>query len=106
MFCASKYTGCLGILESYMEDYLLDMYLQDHFLNLYRQVRSKCIVQWFSAFSVVTWEEIEKAFPQKLLGGSIEQELEAMIKSGELDARIDLVDKVRGPLLHNFLRDG
>jgi COP9 signalosome complex subunit 1 len=94
MFCASKYTGCLGILESYMADYLLDLYLQDHFLNLYRLVRSKCLVQWFSAFSVVTWDEIEKAFPQALAGMSIEQELTGMIKRGELDARLDLVDKV------------
>jgi COP9 signalosome complex subunit 1 len=94
MFCASKYTSCLGILESYMADYLLDYYLQDHFLNLYRLVRSKCLVQWFSAFSVVTWDEIEKAFPQALLGMSIEEELTTMIKSGELDARLDLVDKV------------
>jgi COP9 signalosome complex subunit 1 len=94
MFCASKYTSCLGILESYMADYLLDMYLQDHFLILYRLVRSKCLVQWFSAFSVVTWDEIEKAFPQAVTGMSIEQELTTMIKSGELDARLDLVDKV------------
>jgi COP9 signalosome complex subunit 1 len=94
MFCASKYTSCLGILESYMADYLLDMYLQDHFVNLYRLVRSKCLVQWFSAFSKVTWDEIEKAFPQKLTGMRIEEELEGMIKSGELDARLDLVDKV------------
>jgi COP9 signalosome complex subunit 1 len=97
MFCASKYTGCLGILESYMADYLLDVYLQDNFINLYRLVRSKCIVQWFSAFSVVTWKEIEKAFPQKLEGMRIEEELETMIKAGELDARLDLVDGVSNP---------
>jgi COP9 signalosome complex subunit 1 len=96
MFGASKYTGCLNILESYMADYLVDAYLQDHFEKLYRLVRSKCIVQWCSAFSKVTFAEIENAFPSKLVvGGEIQNELEGMIISGELDARIDLVDKVR-----------
>lgn len=95
MFCASKYTGCLNILESYMADYLVDLYLQDHYLRLYRLVRAKCIVQWCSAFSKVTFAEIENAFPSKLVdGGEIQGELESMIYSGELDARIDLVDKV------------
>ncbi|KAF2427401.1 COP9 signalosome-like protein complex subunit 1 [Tothia fuscella] len=94
MFCASKYTGCLEILESYQADYLLDLYLQDHFLNLYKAVRAKCIIQWFSAFSVVTWSEIEKAFPQKLEGMSIEDELKKMIMEDGLDARLDLVDKL------------
>jgi COP9 signalosome complex subunit 1 len=106
MFCASKYTGCLNILESYMADYLVDLYLQDHFVRLYRLVRSKCIVQWCSAFSKVTWAEIENAFPSKLVDGSeIQLELESMILNGELDARIDLVDKVRlrmAPYSHWF----
>lgn len=95
MFCSSKYSGCLNILESYMADYLIDLHLQDHFVKLYRLIRAKCIVQWCSAFSKVTFAEIEKAFPSKLVdGGEIQGELERMIYNNELDARIDLVDKV------------
>ncbi|TID20990.1 hypothetical protein E6O75_ATG05755 [Venturia nashicola] len=95
MFCSSKYSGCLNILESYMADYLIDLHLQDHFVKLYRLVRAKCIVQWCSAFSKVTFAEIEKAFPSKLVdGGKIQGELERMVMNGQLDARIDLVDKL------------
>lgn len=95
MFCSSKYSGCLTILESYMADYLIDLHLQNHFLKLYRLVRAKCIVQWCSAFSKVTFAEIEKAFPSKLVdGGEIQGELERMIMNGQLDARVDLVDKL------------
>ncbi|QDS71962.1 hypothetical protein FKW77_001138 [Venturia effusa] len=95
MFCSSKYSGCLNILESYMADYLIDLHLQDHFVKIYRLVRAKCIVQWCSAFSKVTFAEIEKAFPSKIVdGGEIQGELERMIYNNELDARIDLVDKL------------
>jgi COP9 signalosome complex subunit 1 len=98
MFSSSKYKGCLQVLESYMADYLLDFYLCSHFLKLYQLVRSKCIVQWFSAYSRVTWEEIEKEFPNSLLNVELADELVEMIRSGSLDARIDLVDKVPFPM--------
>lgn len=94
MFCSSKYKSCLQVLESYMADYLLDVYLQNHFLKLYQLVRSKCIVQWFSAYSRVTWDDIHAQFPNGLLQINLEDELVEMIKNGDLDARIDLVDKV------------
>jgi COP9 signalosome complex subunit 1 len=94
MFCSSKYKSCLEVLEQYTADYLLDMYLQKHFLKLYQLVRSKCIVQWFSAYSRVTWDEIATQFPNSLSSANLEEELADMIKSGDLDARIDLVDKV------------
>jgi COP9 signalosome complex subunit 1 len=98
MFCASKYTGCLAVLESYMADYLLDYYLSNEFLRLYKLVRHKCIVQWFSAYSRVTWGEIEQQFPNtKMSGVPLEDELRDMIRNGDLDARIDLVDKVYPP---------
>jgi COP9 signalosome complex subunit 1 len=93
MFCSSKFTGCLGVLDSYSADYKLDCYLNYHFDKLYHMIRSKSLVQWFSAFSVVTLDEVNRAFPS-LEGNAIVEELEDMIKSGTLDARIDLVDNV------------
>ena len=95
MFCAAKYTGCMAILESYRTDYMLDLFLQDHFMKLYWNVRGKSIVQWFSAFSVVTLDALAKAFPTPPeYAGTIEQELGAMIRTGRLKARIDLVDRL------------
>jgi COP9 signalosome complex subunit 1 len=93
MFCSSKFTGCLGVLDSYTADYKLDVYLQPHLERLYHMIRSKSLVQWFSAFSVVSLDEVTRAFPS-LEGNVIVEELEDMIKSGTLDARIDLVDNV------------
>jgi COP9 signalosome complex subunit 1 len=95
MFCAAKYTGCMAILESYRTDYMLDLFLQDHFMKLYWRVRGKSIVQWFSAFSVVTLDALAKAFPTPPeYPGTIEHELGDMIRTGRLKARIDLVDRL------------
>jgi COP9 signalosome complex subunit 1 len=98
MFCSSKYSNCLSKLAEYTADYLLDFYLSDHFPKLFGQIRSKSIVQWFSAYSVVTLEELEKAFPVRPGNeGTIVNELARMIRDGTLDARIDFVDKVCFP---------
>ena len=94
MFCSSKFSSCLSVLDSYAADYKLDLYLGNHFYELYMAVRGKSLVKWFSAFSVVTLEEVQNTFPP-LDDLSIEKELESMIQAGILDARIDLVDSVR-----------
>ncbi|KAF2142019.1 uncharacterized protein K452DRAFT_227580 [Aplosporella prunicola CBS 121167] len=91
MFCSSKYTQCLEVLEAYRTDYLLDLYLSAHVKELYGRVRSKSIVQYFIPFSCVTLGEMAKAFPP-LPGVAIEDELIEMIQRGILDARIDLVE--------------
>lgn len=100
LFCGSKYTQCLEILEAYRTDYLLDIYLNPHIKELYGRVRSKSIVQYFIPFSCVTLEQMATAFAP--VGDvSIEDELTEMIQRGALDARIDLVDKVTHP--HPYL---
>ncbi|KAL6703705.1 hypothetical protein ACN47E_009399 [Coniothyrium glycines] len=93
LFCNSKYSACLEILESYRNDYLLDVYLSKVLNTIYSRIRTKSIVQYFIPFSCVTLDEMASKFPA---GGhtSIEAELEDMINSGTLDARIDLVDRL------------
>ena len=91
MFCNSKYSNCMSKLGEYNSDYLLDFYLQDHFTKLFSAIRTKSLVQWFSAYSVVTLDELAKAFPPQG-NRQIESELSSMIKDGTLDARIDLVE--------------
>jgi COP9 signalosome complex subunit 1 len=99
MFCNSKFSNCLAVLDSYAADYKLDLYIGSYFNELYMAVRGKSLVKWFSAFSVATLEEVQSAFPP-LEDISIENELEAMIKAGILDARIDLVDGVSSTRKH------
>ncbi|KAF2095757.1 hypothetical protein NA57DRAFT_79466 [Rhizodiscina lignyota] len=92
-FVGSKYTTCLQILDSYRVDYVLDIHLYRHFDVIYDRVRSKSIVQYFIPFSVVTFTEMEKAFPPRG-GKGIQDELVGMIQSGLLDARIDIPKKL------------
>ena len=102
-FCASKYSQCLEILESYRADYLLDLYLQPHVNEIYKRVRTKSIVQYFQPFSRVTLESMEKMFGQSstaqgAVNGDASQlfrnELITLIESGKLNARIDLETNV------------
>ena len=92
-FCASKYTQCLEILETYRIDYLLDIHLQSHVGNLYGRVRSKSIVQYFAPFSRVTLDSMSQAFATSL-DRPLEDELIDMIESGTLNAKIDLENRV------------
>ncbi|KAI1412920.1 26S proteasome subunit RPN7-domain-containing protein [Hypoxylon sp. FL1857] len=92
MFVNGRYSACLGILESYRNDYLLDIYLQKHVSAIFSQIRSKCIVQYFLPFSCVTLDSMNAAFAKP--GESIEPELINMIRSGVLNARINTIDKL------------
>ncbi len=91
-FVSSKYSACLAILDSYKPDYLLDIHLQRHLNELYFQIRSKAIYQYFIPFSHVTFAALASAFNTD--ESTIEAELTFMIKRGNLDARVDLVDRV------------
>lgn len=91
-FVSSKYSACLSILDSHKADYLLDIYLQRHIPQLYYEIRSKAIQQYFIPFSCVTFSALAAAFNTDET--TIEFELTQMIKRGNLDARLDLVDRV------------
>lgn len=91
-FVSSKFSSCLAILESYKSDYLLDLHLHHHLPELYAQIRNKAIQQYFIPFSSVTLASLADAFNTE--EHAIESELTSMIKRGNLDARIDLVDRL------------
>jgi COP9 signalosome complex subunit 1 len=91
-FCNSKYSACLEVLEGYRTDYLLDVHLSRAVGVIYGNIRTKAIVQYFIPFSCVTLAEMASKFPTP--GFAIEAELEEMINSGILNARIDLVDRL------------
>lgn len=92
LFCNSKYSACLEVLEGYRNDYLLDVHLSKVLNTIYSSIRTKSIVQYFIPFSCVTLDEMVSKFPSS--GLRIEDELEEMINNGTLDARIDLVDRL------------
>jgi COP9 signalosome complex subunit 1 len=94
LFCNSKYSACLEVLESYRNDYLLDVYLSRALGTIYQRIRTKSIVQYFIPFSCVTLDEMASKFALTGEYASIEEELEDMINNGVLNARIDLVDRL------------
>ena len=91
-FVNSRYSACLGVLEAYKGDYLLDIHLQKHVEELYRLVRTKSIVQYFIPFSCVTLDSLNQAFAAP--GKTIDKELIQMIQRKELEARIDTQNRV------------
>ncbi len=91
-FVSGKYASCLAILNNYKADYLLDVHLQQHVDLIYAEVRTKAIRQYFIPFSHVKLAALATAFDTD--EASIEAELTSMIKKEQLDARIDLVDRV------------
>ena len=94
-FCASKYSQCLEILDSYRGDYLLDIHLQPHYENIYSAIRSKAIVLYFIPFSRVTLASMAQVFfPQVKDSRLVDDELIDMIERGVLDAKIDLEKRV------------
>lgn len=93
LFCNSKYSACLEVLEGYRSDYLLDVYLSKVLNTIYGRIRTKSIVQYFIPFSCVTLDEMACKFPAAG-NTTIEDELEEMINNNTLDARIDLVDRL------------
>jgi COP9 signalosome complex subunit 1 len=94
LFCNSKYSACLEILEGYRTDYLLDLYISRAISSIYKKIRTKSIVQYFIPFSCVTLDEMASKFQLTGDYATIEDELEDMINSRVLDARIDLVDRL------------
>lgn len=91
-FVSGRYSQCLSILDSYKADYLLDIYLNQHLLHIYYEIRSKAIRQYFIPYSCVTLAALAEAFNTD--EPTIETELTQLIKRRDLDARIDLVDRV------------
>lgn len=91
-FINAKYSACLKILDDYKGDYLLDIYLQSHLLELYSTIRNKAMVQYFIPFSCVTFQTMANAFNTS--EEDILPELERLIKTNTLNARLDLVDSL------------
>lgn len=111
-FCASKYSQCLEILESYRADYLLDIYLQPLVGDIYKRIRTKSIISYFQPFSKVTLASMEKMFGSALTSnGAVNgspaatqnfiDEIIALIEDGNLDARLDLEHGVLEALEHH-----
>lgn len=92
-FCDARYTQCLSILHSYRVDFLLDIYLCPHVDAIFARIRSRCMIQYLVPFSQVSFAALAAAFPSVNVSARLEDEVVEMIKSKQLDAKIDAADK-------------
>ncbi|KAI8923449.1 26S proteasome subunit RPN7-domain-containing protein [Entophlyctis helioformis] len=91
-FNALKFQTCMEILAKIKNDLLLDMYLHDHIEALYQQIRKKAILQYFFPYMSVDMNKMATSFNCSV--ADMERELAALIGEGQLQARIDSLNKI------------
>ncbi|KAI6246573.1 COP9 signalosome complex subunit 1 [Erysiphe necator] len=91
-FINGRYSDCLNILQTYHTDYYLDIYLHNHIDEIYYLIRKKSIVHYLIPFSCVSVDSLAKVFVSP--GQDIEKELISMIKSEDINARIDTQNRL------------
>lgn len=105
LYTTAKYESCLSTLQSYYSDWSLDVFLgacvtstrgSSHLDHLLHRIREKSITAYFSSFSQVSLSSLAMTFPPSLSSSAaaadLETELLAMIESGRLNARLDVVN--------------
>lgn len=109
LFTTAKYQSCLATLHHYHADWALDVFLgapvavgvgaaPSHLGRLLGRVREKSITSYFSSFSQVSLKALAETFPPPSLPAGVsaeaamENEVLSMIDSGQLDARLDVVN--------------
>lgn len=100
LYTTAKYAACLNMLQHYYSDWTLDIFLGasaphggTHVDALIAFIRKKSIVAYFSSFSEVSLTALAETFPPfDPSPRAMEDEVVALIQSGDLDARLDTVN--------------
>lgn len=93
-YMASKFSAVLDLLERYSTRHWADIHLAPHVLNLINLIKNRAIVLYFQPFTSIKMDRMSKAF-----GWSVQQLEDAvvmLIQTGEIQARLDKQNKVRG----------
>lgn len=94
-FISARYKECLELLDQYKNNYLLDIYFSEHIEKLYQVIRKKCMISYMIPFIDVWIHEMATEFG--VSNEELQTEVEALIASGDLKARIDTREKVPPP---------
>lgn len=101
LYTTAKYQACLATLRHYYSDWSLDVFLggplpgmlDSHVDRLFARIREKSITAYFSSFSEVSLASLATTFPPTSSSShAMEDEVFGMIQSGQLDARLDVVN--------------
>ena len=82
----------LSELKQAQPDLLLDLHLHTHVAALYDRIRKKALVQYFTPYLTVDLGTMAAAF--NATPAALEEELIALITSGQIAARIDAYNGV------------
>ncbi|CDO77396.1 hypothetical protein BN946_scf184857.g2, partial [Trametes cinnabarina] len=91
-YISNRFKTVLEILERYSTRHYLDIHLYQHVQNLTNLIRSKSLVLYFQPFSAIKLERMSQAFGWSV--DELEQQIVALIQSGEIKARVDRQNKV------------
>ena len=105
LYTTAKYQACLDTLKRYYSDWRLDVFLgapasafagpggETHVDCLFGMIRKKSITAYFRSFSEVSLDSLATTFPPTSSHPTaMEDEVLSMIESGQLDARLDVVN--------------
>ncbi len=99
-FMQGRYSACVRIIEENKNEFLLNAYLGEKTETLVRWIRNKCIVHYCYPFSVVKLSTLEEQFGVD--GQDVMAELIALIKGGDMNARVDVMAGVCPRFLSPF----
>ncbi|KAI0357031.1 G protein pathway suppressor 1 [Trametes cingulata] len=88
----NRFKNVLEILERYSTRHYVDIHLYHHVANLTNLIRSKALVLYFQPFSSIKLERMGQAFGWSI--DELEQQVVALIQSGEIKARVDRQNKI------------
>jgi len=92
-FYHSQYCNCLQLLDKIRNELIqFDIYLSSHISQLYDKIRNKALIQYFSPFISVNLKEMALSFQTTI--EALEREIETLIMTNQIQARIDSQNKI------------
>mmetsp|Transcript_3737 Transcript_3737/g.7135 ORF Transcript_3737/g.7135 Transcript_3737/m.7135 type:complete len:472 (-) Transcript_3737:232-1647(-) len=91
-FCSSRYTPCLKALKRMREDFSLDLHLSPLVDDIYAKIRSRIIVHYTSPYSSLDVRNMAIVLESTV--EDLETELETLIESDVIQARLDEDQKI------------
>ncbi|PWA99950.1 26S proteasome protein [Artemisia annua] len=91
-FYSSRYRLCMDYLTYLKPNLLLDIHMHDHVEILYTRIRNKALIQYAYPYSSLDMKIMATVFKTDVT--ELQQDIETLITTNQLKARIDSVNKV------------
>lgn len=91
-YLSSNFKTVLELLNRYSARHALDIYLAPHVAALANMIRNWAVVLYFQPFASIKLERMSGAFGWTV--GEVEEQVVALIQSGDIHGRVDSQNKV------------